>query len=221
MPSNQYGTPQTEEEKLQSQMADFEFGQVVRDQLGPIGASAIDPTRATMVPTDDPIPLRKDVSGLLGTDAPDIRDVHAFNATFVAAKDKANEERYGAIAELLGEELEGDTVYYKRDAEPGLLAHEFRHRAFQGMHGARGEKANKIMDAWRTDSKAEWDRAVEYLKTTPEELRELLASKADLIARNEAKSDDGFKDKEAAYKLYRELFDYRQRLIQIQEDKGI
>ena len=194
---------------MNQQMADFEFGQVIRDQMGPIGASAIDPTRATMVHSEEPIPLQKDVAGILGTDSPDIRQVGAFNATYVAAKDPENELRYGKIAEILGEELEGDTVYYKTDAEPGLLAHEFRHKAFQGMN----EKANKVMDAYRADSKSEWARAAEYLEMSPEEMRELISSKADKIARKEAELDNGWENKEAGYKMYRELFDYRQRLI--------
>lgn len=198
---------------MNERMADYEFGQVVRDQMGPIGASAIDPTRATMVPTEEPIPLQKDVSSLLNTDSPDIRDIGSVNATFVAAKDPATELRYGNIAKILGEELEGDTVYYKTDAEPGLLAHEFRHRAFQGTHSKEGEKANKVMDAYRADSKSEWARAAEYLEMSPEELRELISSKADKIARKEAELDNGWENKEAGYKMYRELFDYRQRLI--------
>ena len=206
-----------------AEFGDFEFEQQVRAQQGPIGAEAIDADRATFVPATEGVPLRRDFAEQYGQDEPYYRDttgiLHGF---YLPDKTPEGDERYANVAAVLGAELEADTIYAigADNANARLWSHEFRHQGAQGMT----EAADRLIDAWRADSKSEWEQVVKNWgaivevseKGAEQDLLEILAEKGGIIASEEAKYDTGFSDDEhdKATKHYEEQFAYRQRLIQ-------
>lgn len=131
-------------------LGDMEFELQVASQMGPIGRTALDADKATVVPSPEPLPIRVnaapegkeplwlDTAGLLS----------GFQTNQVISE---TEGRYANQAEKLGGLLE-DHVYAGsgKTATDDLWAHEFRHLA-----GNKQEVVNRFIDVFRADSPEE------------------------------------------------------------------
>ena len=117
---------------------DVESKADIRHRMGVIGRDAIDINRSTILPD-----LDWNLRGF-------------YNREKTPYKSK----RYSKLLKAAGKDLEEDMVYAvgQQNANPYILAHEFRHKAFKDMP----ENDVRLLDAWSARNKKELDNALDY-----------------------------------------------------------
>jgi len=134
----------------QGQLADREFEREIQNYMGPVGASVVDASRYKT----------------LFTTPKNQRGVYYFpsseDETYKDAIERiraSEKERKGVNKVFQENNMEGgepDTVYgiSVENANPRILAHEFRHRA------GHNEKMTQFFDAWMSRTPEEWENSV-------------------------------------------------------------
>jgi hypothetical protein len=134
----------------QGQLADREFEREIQNYMGPVGASVVDASRYKTLFTTP-----KDQRGVYYWPSP---DDETYKDTIERIR-SSEKERKGVNKVFQENNMEGgepDTVYgiSVENANPRILAHEFRHRAGQN------EKMTQFFDAWMSRTPEEWENSV-------------------------------------------------------------
>lgn len=134
----------------QGQLADREFEREIQNYMGPVGASVVDASRYKTLFTTP-----KNQRGVYYR--PSLDD-ETYKDTIERIR-SSERERKGVRKVFQENNMEGgepDTVYgiSVENANPRILAHEFRHRAGQN------EKMAQFFDAWMSRTPEEWENSV-------------------------------------------------------------
>ena len=144
----------------QGQLANSEYKWAIRDDMGPVFASYVDPSRYKTLFNSPNYNYR----GIYTRPVP-----NSYSYEKEIKRRRASEKASGFDKIFQENDMEGgepDMAYILGidNANPRVQAHEFRHRGFNAKLGKGEEYLTHLFDAWMSRTPEKWEESVRYYR---------------------------------------------------------